>query len=215
MNQILENKFKNFKIESKSSINKMRIVFWISIFAIILFLIFYLFLQYNSWQKEKISQNLASNFNIRNLYINSENYSSKKLSTLQDENPFVIGLLQIDEIGIVYPILSSSSEDFLKISPCRFYGPMPNEVGNLCIAGHNYANQKHFGRLSLLEKGDSFLIYDLSGNSTTYIIYEKTEVNANDTSCINQNTEGRKEVTLITCNTLKGTRIVIKAKENR
>lgn len=215
MNQILENKFKNFKIESKSSINKMKIVFCISVFAIILFLIFYFFLQYNSWQKEKISQNLANNFNIRNLYSNSENYSAKKLILTEDVEPFVIGLIQIDEIGVIYPILSSSSEELLKISPCRFYGPMPNEVGNLCIAGHNYANQKHFARLSLLEKGDSFLIYDLNGNSITYIVYEKTEVNANDTSCMNQNTEGRKEVTLITCNTLKGTRIVIKAKENR
>ena len=41
----------------------------------------------------------------------------------------------------------------------------------------------------------------------------KLEVPANDTSCMNQNTNGTREITLITCNTIKGTRIVIKAKE--
>ena len=29
--------------------------------------------------------------------------------------------------NITYPILSTTSEELLKISPCRFYGPMPNE----------------------------------------------------------------------------------------
>ena len=115
----------------------------------------------------------------------------------------------------MYPILSTSSEKLLEISPCRFYGPMPNEIGNLCIAGHNYANQKHFGKLSSLEKGDLIEIYDSNGSKTNYIIYNKFEVHANDISCTNQNTNNKREVTLVTCNTIKGNRLVVKAKENR
>lgn len=87
--------------------------------------------------------------------------------------------------------------------------------GNLCIAGHNYANQTHFARLSFLTEGDSFEVYDLNGASVTYIVFEKAEVSANDISCIDQDVQNTRQVTLITCNTIKGTRIVIKAKENR
>lgn len=89
------------------------------------------------------------------------------------------------------------------------------KYGNLCIAGHNYASQKHFGKLTSLETNDIFQIYDLSGNELNYIIYEILEVSADDTSCTSQDTNGKKEVTLITCNTIRGTRIVVKAKENR
>ena len=40
-------------------------------------------------------------------------------------------ILKIDKIKLDYPILSEVSEDLLKIAPCRFAGPLPNNVGNL------------------------------------------------------------------------------------
>lgn len=85
--------------------------------------------------------------------------------------------------------------------------------GNLCIAGHNYVDNRHFGKLHSLKVEDSIKIFDLDGNSLDYIIYSKTEISANDFSCIEQNTNGVKEITLITCNNIKGNRICIKAKE--
>ncbi len=221
MNQILKS-----NLESKNSIStitrsstisykKFKLILWISLFAIFISIIVYLFLRYHAYKKEEISKSLIDNFSISTLYSTNNNYIAERTQNSFKEEPFVIGLLKINKINLMYPILSNSSEELLKISPCRFFGPMPNEVGNLCIAGHNYANQKHFGKLSSLDKGDIFQVYDLSGNFLDYIIYDKLEVLANDTSCINQNTNNTKEVTLITCNTIKGTRIVIKAKENR
>lgn len=214
MNQILGNQM---KIQTTNrSIKKFQFIFWFSFFVVLLCFIFYFFMQYHAWQNEKLSQDLASHFHIRNLYANENEYTAEKtLSNVEGEVPFVIGLLKIDKINLTYPILSTTSEELLKISPCKFYGPMPNEIGNLCIAGHNYANQTHFAKLSLLEKGDSIQIYDLNSNPVNYIVYDKLEVTSNDISCLNQNTEGRREITLITCNTIKGTRNVIKAKENR
>lgn len=219
MNQILENKIINKNINPKSkkaSINltNFKFIFVFSVFIIILCIIIYFISEYNSFKKEKISESLVTNFGITTLYANANNYVATRATNTLEE-PFVIGLLKIDKINLMYPILSNSSEELLKISPCRFYGPMPNEIGNLCIAGHNYANQKHFGKLTSLENSDLFQIYDLTGNYIDYIIYEIKEVSANDTSCINQDTNNQKEVTLITCNTLQGTRFVIKAKENR
>lgn len=216
MNQILESKVltKLTPLAPTNSSKKFKIIFIFSIFIIALCIIIFLILKYNSYKKEKISKNLVTNFSITTLYANNNNYIANKTITNIKE-PFVIGLLKIDKINLMYPILSNNSEELLKISPCRFYGPMPNEIGNLCIAGHNYANQKHFGKLTSLEVNDIFQVYDLNGNSIDYIIYKMQEVPANDTSCINQDTNNSREVTLITCNTIKGTRIIIKAKENR
>lgn len=64
----------------------------------------------------------------------------------------------------------------LKISLCRFAGPMPNEIGNLCIAGHNYVDYKLFSRLHELENGDKIDIYDLNGTKITYAVFDKFEV---------------------------------------
>lgn len=89
------------------------------------------------------------------------------------------------------------------------------KFGNLCIAGHNYANQTHFAKLSSLQEGDMLQIYDLNGSPVSYQIFEKLEVLATDTSCIDTQITDTRQVTLITCNTIKGTRIVVKAKENR
>ena len=218
MNQILGNKLElNYtKYHSNNSNKKFKIIFVISLIFILFFIIFYFLLKYNANKKEKLSKNLTSNFSIQTLYSTDNNYSATRTSVLNNEissEPFVIGLLKIDKIGLMYPILSTVSDELLEISPCRFYGPMPNEIGNLCIAGHNYINQKHFGKLSSLTSNDIIEIYDLNSNKIDYIIYEKSEVTADDTSCMSQNTNGIREVTLITCYTIKGTRIVIKAKE--
>lgn len=215
MNQILESKLLTESTLLKTSISskKFKFIFIISILIIALCVIIYLFLKYNSYKKEKISNALITNFGITTLYANNNNYIAT--TTANVEEPFVIGLLKIDKINLMYPILSNTSEELLKISPCRFYGPMPNEIGNLCIAGHNYANQKHFGKITSLEINDIFQVYDQNGNSVDYLIYEIKEVPANDTSCMNQNTNNLREVTLITCNTIKSTRIIVKAKENR
>lgn len=160
---------------------------------------------------------LVSNFNITNLYSSNNTYNSSRTNTnsyIQDDNNFsVVGLIEINAIGINYPILSKINDDLLKIAPCRFYGPMPNEVGNLCIAGHNYNNYKFFSRLKKLNIGDIINIYDLSGTKVEYCVYDSYETDYNNLSCIDQNTDGKKEVTLITCNNIKNKRRVIKARQ--
>ena len=217
MNQILLNGPNNFKdFPKKSKLNKMKYTFFISISIIIFLIIFYIFLKYNSLKNTKISQSIQSKFEIKKLYSSANSYNAQILNTDNVSNyyePFVIGLIKIEKIDLVYPILSSISEDLLEIAPCRFYGPMPNNVGNMCIAGHNFANQTHFAKLHLLKEEDTIQIYDLDGNVVNYSIYQKSEINADDTSCLSQETSSQKEITLLTCNTIKGTRIVIKAKE--
>ena len=90
---------------------------------------------------------------------------------------------------------------------------MPNEIGNLCIAGHNYVDYKLFSRLNELDINDEIIIYDLNGNSIIYRVYDIYETNPDDTSCTFQNTNGVRIITLVTCNNVNGKRLVIHAKE--
>lgn len=90
---------------------------------------------------------------------------------------------------------------------------MPNEIGNLCIAGHNYVDYKFFSRLNELEIDDTIKIYDLAGNIIAYKIFKIYETNSNDTSCTSQDTNNTRMVTLITCNNVNGKRLIIQAKE--
>ncbi len=216
MNQILYQDFTKDKLIF-SYPRRMKLLFIVSILIIIICIIVFVYLRYNSFKNQKIAENLKSKFEIQNLYTSkNSNYISQKLSSdTRNSYYFVIGLLKIEKINLTYPILSETSDDLLEIAPCRFYGPMPNEVGNLCIAGHNYANQTHFAKIHLLEVGDIIQIYDLSGNKINYQIYSKKEISSQDTSCLSQDTNSLREITLITCKAIKGNRIVIKAKENR
>lgn len=83
----------------------------------------------------------------------------------------------------------------------------------MCIAGHNYNNYQFFSRLKKLNLGDIIYIYDLSGTKIAYEVYKTYETNYDDLSCTSQNTDGKKEITLVTCNNIKNKRRVIKAKE--
>ena len=124
-----------------------------------------------------------------------------------------VAVLNIPKLGINYPVLSESTEELLKISLCKFWGPEANEVGNYCIVGHNYKNKKFFGRLNELENGDIVELTDLTGRMLQYEVYDQYIVEPEDVSCTSQLTDGKKEVTLITCTNGGKQRRVIKATE--
>ena len=124
----------------------------------------------------------------------------------------VIGIIEIPKINISYPILSESNDELLKIAPCRISGPMPNEDGNLCIAGHNYDNYKFFSKISSLENGDEIIIYDLYNNKLSYYVFNNYEVLENNLSPLETSDNNSKQITLITCNNLNSNRIIIEAK---
>lgn len=206
-------KFKHIK---KTTFFKFQLITCSVLTFILLF--YYVYISYSNNQKEEISKKLVDNFTITSLYSSDNGYQADRVSNnnyIENENKFsVIGLIEINSINITYPILSTVSDELLKIAPCKFYGPLPNEVGNLCIAGHNYNNYKFFSKLKDLNIGDTINIYDLTGSKVKYSIYDKYETDYNNLSCTSQDTHGNKEITLITCNNIKNKRRVIKAKES-
>ena len=110
-----------------------------------------------------------------------------------------IGLVNIPSLGIKYQILSETSAELLKISVNKYWGANPNEVGNMCILGHNYKNSKFFGNLPKIKKGTKVYITDLEGRTLTYKVYETKIITEDDLSCTSQKTNGKTEITLITC----------------
>ena len=122
-----------------------------------------------------------------------------------------VGTVSIPSINVKYPILSETTDKLLKVSVCKFWGSDPNEVGNLCIAGHNYRNKKFFSKVPNMKSGDIIKITDLSGNTVSYKVYNKYTVDPEDVSCTSQLTNGKKIVTLITCTNDSKQRVVVKA----
>lgn len=124
----------------------------------------------------------------------------------------IVGIITVPKLNIQYPILNDWNYEALKNATCRFHGPeYPNEVGNFCIIGHNYRNNSFFSKLVTLEKMDIIQITDTTGKTVDYAVYDKYTVEPDDTECTNQKTDGKKEITLITCYNYGKQRTIIKA----
>ena len=160
----------------------------------------------NSEEYEKESQQNSKNIAY------SENVTSKYTAPDGKEYEY-IGRIVIPKIGVDYPILSETSVELLKVSVCKFHGGNPNEVGNLCIAGHNYRNNRFFSKVDTLSVGDIIEITDLSKRTIQYEIYDIHTVDENNRSDTTQYTNGRKEVTLITCTDDSKQRIIVRSAE--
>ena len=63
------------------------------------------------------------------------------------------------------------------------------------------------------ENGDIIEIKDLRGTTLKYSVYDKYIVDPDDVSCTSQLTDGKKEVTLITCTDDSKKRVIVKARE--
>ena len=127
-----------------------------------------------------------------------------------------VATVNIPKLDKSFPVLQcdlDKIEVVLKVSPCKFWGGDPNEVGNFCIVGHNYRNDKFFSNVPTLAVGDSITLTDLSKRTITYEVYDKYTVSPEDVACTSQLTNGKKEVTLITCTDDSKQRVVVKTRE--
>ena len=153
----------------------------------------------NSNNMEKISKNINKNFRLASLY------NAKK--TIISKN--YLGKIYIDKINLEYVIFNEFSEELLKIAPCKFYGNNIGDKGNLCIAGHNYNDERFFGNLKKLKLGDEIYLDNLEGNIFKYSIFDIYETDENDMQILNSSKD--YELTLLTCNNSNKKRIIIKA----
>lgn len=125
----------------------------------------------------------------------------------------VIGKIEIPKINLSSYILDHTDKKTLKVSITKLYGPNINEVGNFCMAGHNYRNNKMFGGIKKLEKGDKIVLTTPNGKSITYEVYENYQTDPKDVSSLSQDTGGEREITMITCTAGAIKRVIVKAVE--
>lgn len=125
----------------------------------------------------------------------------------------VCAKLEIPRISLETYILKKYSEQALNVAVTKFWGADPNQVGNFCVAGHNFPNRNMFYKLKKLEIGDNFFISDNNIGKVEYEIYDLYKVQPNDVSCLSQETKGKREVTLITCTIDSKERIIVKGRE--
>ena len=125
----------------------------------------------------------------------------------------VIGKLEIPKLNLSTYILSETNDDTLSKSVTKLCGPNINEVGNFCILGHNYNKKNMFGNLKKIEIEDKIILTNMYGQKVEYIVYDIYKVYPNEVECLNQETYGNREITLITCTTGAIKRLVIKATE--
>lgn len=165
----------------------------------------------NTKTENKNATNSSNKTNNKNT-TSTNTTSSKKTSSKKSYS--TIAYLNIPSLEINYPVLSRTSDALMKISLNKYWGANPNEVGNMCIVGHNYNDSRFFGKLNKIKKGAEVKITDTKGKTLTYKVYKTGTVGPYDTSCTSQLTNGHTEITLITCNYDGSKRFVVKARAN-
>lgn len=232
MNQILITEKLYVTPELKKKKKIYQFAFFISIICVFMLSSYYIYAEYDRNKSEEVSQEILAGIDDttankddgilrvaleadsqeQDVIIEEQNNESKYF-TQSGQSYTTDAVLNIPTLGINYPVLSETSEELLKISLNKFWGPSPNEVGNYCVVGHNYKNKKMFGKLSEIKNGDVVELTDNSGKTVKYAVYNKYVVEPDDVSCTSQLTNGNKEVTLITCTNYGKQRLVVKARQ--
>lgn len=123
----------------------------------------------------------------------------------------VIGKITIPKIDVEKYILEETTAESLLSGVTKICGPEINQIGNFCIAGHNYGDT--FGWISSLETSDEIYITDTYDRSLKYQVYEIERVSPYDISSLSQDTDSEKEITLVTCTLGALKRVIVKAIE--
>lgn len=246
MNQILvtEKIYVTPELKRKKKIYK--ILFVLSIFLILLLFSIYVYAEYDRNKQEEISGDILSfladkedtttidaDSNALVVKITQEvaeqmdeGASSQVTNMATASSKYVaangkeyetIGVVKIPKINISYPILAQTTNvELMKVAPYKFWGANPNEVGNLCIIGHNYRRKGvFFSDVPSLTVGDIVEVQDLSQRTVQYEVYDLHTVDPNDRSDTTQYTNGKREVTIITCTDDAKQRVIVKCTEKK
>ncbi len=199
-------------------------IFIFAIFCIVLYLLI------EQYQENQIKNKKTTPYDIQTLSTQESEKSQEQMeNTLDSQKNLkqypkeeiiqqykgydVAAKLKISKIELETYILQNYSKAALNIAVTKFWGANANEIGNFCVAGHNFKNKNMFRRLKELEVGDKLEISDNTTGRIEYEIYDIYQVEPEDISCLSQETNQKREVTLITCTNDSKKRIIVKARE--
>ena len=238
MNQILVSKkvYVTPKLKRKKRLYKVQFI--VSILVVVILSSYYAYSEYDKRKNEQISKDILNNISFSSdkttvkddvlvISLNdeatevpqeevvTENKNNAVVYTAASGATYTIdAILNIPSLEINYPVLSDTSDELLKISLNKFWGCGPNEVGNYCIVGHNYDGKDiMFGKLNRIKNGDIVELEDSSGRKLSYKVYNIFIVEPSDVACTSQLTNGKREMTLITCAEGGRRRLIVKCRE--
>ena len=182
----------------------------INIIFILLILGLIIWLGINIYTENKIPKNTLGLYNTVTAQANNTKNEQTQNQIIKQEiekeykGYKVSAKLEIPAISLETYVLETYSTKALNISVAKFWGADPNQIGNFCIAGQN---------LKKLQIGDTIYISDNDNGKIEYKVYNLYKVLPQDVSCLSQDTQGKRETTLITCTNDSKQRIIVKAKE--
>lgn len=213
MNQILQTYLKNKSYKSKIKKN-LKIQLYFSILLIVFIVGTFIYKSIKIYKQEKYSKQILENYNIIKIYsnlssVNTDTNNSITKNNISSDKQTILGTISIPKLNIQYPVFSNFDNELLKISPCKFFGPNFGENGNICIAGHNYDNNKFFSNISSLNINDEILLTNNLNKVFCYYVNKIYEVKYNDLSPIYSYDNSKKQLTLVTCNNRNNNRIIV------
>lgn len=172
---------------------------------------------YGMYQEAKLSDGPQGNETTVAQNSSSENITlSNEIRTIRTyfQGYKVSAELTIPKINLSTYVFEEYDEEAMWLCPTKYFGPEPNEVGNYCIAAHNYDKENMFNHIIELTYGDKIILSDNKNGSVIYKVYDVYKVEPNQTEVLSQQTDGNTDITLITCSDYSSKRIIVKARRS-
>ena len=209
------------KMKNNIELKIYKAIFYMLLIAAIVVISMIVYKYGSNLKNEKESQEAVAAFSNIDFSKNEEESGSQ--IQLEYKGYKVIGIVKIPKINLEYPILEIGDIDPdnakapMKLSIIKYWGENVNDYGNLSIAGHNNKDGTMFGKTKKLENGDIIELTDLDGKTLDYKVYDTYVIDPYDNACTSQLTDGKTEITLITCHYENGSnhatkRFVVKAR---
>ena len=124
------------------------------------------------------------------------------------------GVIEIPKINLNYIIVSEVDSDSIEVAIAiqEQVSAGLNKVGNTVLVSHNYKNGTLFSNINNLVKDDKIYITDKTGTKQRYTIYDIYTTGTGDSEYMERDTNGQKEITLVTCTNETKSKLVICAK---
>ena len=171
---------------------------------------------YGIYQEVKLSDRPQVNETVVAQNSSSENitldYEIRAIKTYY-QGYKVSAELTIPKINLSTYVFEEYDEEAMWLCPTKYFGPEPNEIGNYCIAAHNYNKENMFNHIIELTEGDKIILSDNKNGSVIYKVYDVYKVEPDQTEVLSQQTEGNTDITLITCSDYSSKRIIVKARK--
>ncbi len=129
--------------------------------------------------------------------------AAKEMTVVEIDGLGYIGFLSIPTLTLELPVLAEWDEAGLNTAPCRYSGATGTD--DLVLCAHNY--ERHFGRLTELERGDEVLFTDMDGVTSRYLVAAQEVL---EPTAIEEMTAGDYGLTLFTCTYGGASRVTVR-----